>query len=360
MDENRDVKLMLQGFKRDLEVTLSQYLAQKTKEAYDISEAAGEMLENISDITMRGGKRVRAALLYYSYLAHGGKDTNIAMQASMAMELAQTFLLIHDDIIDNDSLRRGSITIHKAYEKIANERYPEKVDPLHYGQSVGILAGDSACGFSNEIIAELNVDAKYVSRALLELNRMYKLEYYGQLMDVNSEIKKDITKEEVLKIHSLKTSPYTFDGPLKIGAILAGVSEEKIAALDAYTVPLGVAFQIQDDVLGTFGNEEKLGKPVTSDLREGKRTLLILDALERGDEEQRKIILKNLGNGQVGTQELEEVRSVLREIGSLERSNTLAERYVQNAKEAMSKMDLERSGKFFLLEIADYMVKREY
>ena len=360
MSGNRDVKLMLHEFKVYLENTLSEYLVDKTREAYEISREAGEMLDFITDITMRGGKRVRAALLYYSYIAHGGTDLVAAMKASMAMELAQTFLLIHDDIIDNDSLRRGGITIHKLYEKIAKERYEQKADPAHYGQSVGILAGDSACGFSNEIIGELELEPKYISRALLELNRMYKLEYYGQLMDVNSELKKDITKDEVLKIHSLKTAPYTFDGPLKIGAILAGAPEEVIVRLNSYTVPMGVAFQIQDDILGTFGDEEKLGKPVTSDLREGKRTLLILDALERGSDEQREIILRNLGNRQVGLPELEETRTVIRETGALEKSVNIADKYVKSAKEAMDQMSLKKEGKYFLMEIADYMVKREY
>lgn len=359
-EQQKDAKEILLGYKQTLKPELKQYLDQKVEEAYKISIYCGELVEHISDITMRGGKRVRAALLYYSYLAHDGKNKKIAIEASIAMELAQTFLLIHDDIIDCDELRRGGKTIHKAYETIGELRYPGKQNLGSFGISSAIMAGDLACAFSNEIIANLKVNPIYTNRALLELNRMYQLEYFGEFLDILSELRDDVQKEDIIQTHQLKTAPYTFDGPLKIGAILAGADERKLEKLNGYTVPLGTAFQIQDDILGMFGSEEKLGKPVTSDLIEGKRTLLILDAIENANEEQRQVIFQNLGNRQLGMAELNNVRKVIRDTGSLDKSIDLAYKYMQDAIDSMQKSRLKKEGKSFLVDIAEYMVKRDF
>lgn len=354
------VKQTLSEYKEKIELELKRYLQKKTKEAYKVSPYCGEMLDAITDITMRGGKRIRAALVYYSYIAHGGKDLNMALKASMSIELAQTYLLIHDDIMDQDSLRRGGKTIHKIFEKVALERYKSKVSPAHYGRSVAILAGDTASGFSNEIIAELNVAPDLINRSLLELNKMYNKEYYGQLLDINSELIENVSRHQVIQIHELKTSPYTFDTPLKLGAILANASDKPVEQLSKYTIPLGVAFQIKDDILGMFGDEKKIGKPVISDLREGKRTLLILDALRKANKKQQEVILKNLGNRSVGVRELEEIKKIVIETGSLTESEKLAKKFVEKAIKGIEHLKLVKEGQDFLLQIAEYMVKREY
>ncbi len=121
-----------------------------------------------------------------------------------------------------------------------------------------------------------------------------------------------------------------------------------------------MAFQIQDDILGMFGTEEKLGKSITSDLKEGKKTLLILDALEKSSPAQKEIINLNLGNKKVSMAGLNSVRKVIEETGSLEESKKLATSLVQKAIDALNKLKLEKEGQDFLLGIADYMIKREY
>jgi len=356
-----NAKIKLAKFKEKLEVELSNYLKIKTKESYKISPYCGELMDHISEITMRGGKRIRAAILYFSYLAHGGKDKKRALKAAVSMELMQSFLLIHDDIIDNDSLRRGGLTIHKTYENIGEERYHDKSNLRTFGTSTAIMAGDIACALSNEIIADSGFACRDVQRALLELNKMYLKEYFGEFLDILSELRDDIAQKDVILTHQLKTVPYTFDGPIKIGAMLAGARDKDIANLDGYTVPLGTAFQIQDDILGMFGSEEKLGKPNTSDLREGKRTLLILDALKKANEEQKNIINLNLGNKRVNTAGLKSVRKVIEDTGALKKSIKLAEKYVDEAIESISKnKKLTGEGREFLISIADYMVKRDY
>lgn len=355
-----NAKETLKNFKGDVEKEIEKYFESKRKEANEISPHCKEMVDFIADMTLRGGKRVRAAILYYSYMAHGGKDKKAIMKVAVAMELMQTYLLIHDDIMDNDNLRRGGITVHKAYQSVGEERYPES-NARHFGVSAGLLAGDLAGTMANEIMMQSGFDFTYLSKALNIFNTMYIKEYYGQLLDILSEMRNDVTKDEVILTHQLKTVPYTFDAPLKMGAVLAGADERELKKLDQYAIPLGTAFQIQDDILGLFGTQEKLGKPVASDLREGKRTLLILDAIEKGDKDQKGVIAMCLGNRRVNMGGLKAVRKVIEDTGALGKSKELAEKYVDEALDALSKnKNLGGEGREFLLGIADYMVKREY
>lgn len=355
-----NAKIELQLFKEKIEKLLEKYLTEQTEKAEKVSPYCGEMLNNVKDMTMRGGKRIRAAILYYSYLAFGGKDKERAMKVAMSMELMQTYLLVHDDIIDSDDMRRGGLSMHKTYENICEERYAGKTNPKSFGNSVAILAGDVACALSNKIIAESGFSDRSVVRAIIELNHMYTKEVNGEFLDTLSELRDDIAKEDVILTHQLKTVPYTFDSPLKIGAMLAGANDKTIEKINEYTVPLGVAFQIQDDILGMFGTEEKLGKPVTSDLREGKRTLLVLDALMKASESEKQIISSALGNKRINISDVNKVRQIIRDTGALEKSQDTATAFVKESMSALDKLKLKKEGKEFLLGIAEYMIKREY
>lgn len=361
MTSTNSAKEELSNFKNTLDKELKKYLELKIKESKKLSPLTKKLTEYIADLTLRGGKRVRAALLYYSYLAHGGKNRKEALLAAMSMELSESFLLIHDDIMDDDKLRRGGETIHESYEELSKVKYRETNDNHHhFGVSMGLLAGDIAAAMSNEILTERNFDCSYIIRAVKELNKIYVVECYGQALDVYSEILETVTKDDVILTHQLKTVPYTFDGPVKLGAILAGKSEKEIKKLEGYTVPLGTAFQIQDDILGLFGSEEKIGKPVTSDLKEGKKTLLILDALEKADEYQKDIIYQNLGNKKATIKGLKEVRKVVLETGSLDESKKIAQNLVNSSIKSIRALKLEDEGKDFLINLADYVIKREY
>lgn len=347
-------------FKKLLDVELDRYLSKKVREAAAISPYAKELANHIYDLTLRGGKRIRAALLYYSYIAHGGKNKKEALRATMSMEMSETYLLIHDDIMDDDDLRRGGITTHESYRLVAEERFQGRTNPKNFGNSIGILAGDISCAFSNEIISDCKFNSNYKIRALKELNQIYVVEGYGQALDIFSELRDDVKKEDVILVHEMKTVPYTLDGPIKIGAILAGADEKSIKRLEKYSYPLGTAFQVQDDILGMFGSEEKVGKPITSDLKEGKKTLLILDALEKATDSQKDKILLNLGNKRVSISGLKSVRKIIEQTGSLDYSKKLARDLVKEAIVALNEMKLEKKGKDFLLNIAEYMINREY
>lgn len=350
----------LKEFKIQLDIELKHFFVRKIAEAEAVSPDAKLMAELIADLTLRGGKRIRAALLYYSYLGFGGTDKEAALKASMSMELSETFLLIHDDIMDNDSLRRGGRTIHETYRRICNDKYHGKIAASHFGKSISMLCGDIACAWSNEIIAESKFDCPDVQRVLQLLNQIYVIECYGQTMDVYSQLKENVKKEDVILVHQLKTVPYTFDGPMKIGAMLAGANDKQIKELEGYSLPLGTAFQLQDDILGMFGTVERTGKPVLSDLKEGKKTLLILSALEHADEKQKAIIVSNLGNRKASINDLKHIRKIIIETGSLQESKDLCEKLVYESIDSINHVEIDSIGKDFFLGIAEWMVKRDY
>ncbi|MEK9156365.1 MAG: polyprenyl synthetase family protein [Patescibacteria group bacterium] len=355
-----EVKEKLASYKKELDVELAKYLEQKRGEAAKISPHAKELIDHITDLTLRGGKRIRAALLFYSYLAHGGKNRPEAIRASCAMEMAETYLLIHDDIMDNGLLRRGGLTVNEIYRQIGESKFHDKINTRNFGNSIAMLGGNIAAALSCEVITQTKFHPENIRRALCELSRVYVAEQYGQMLDMLSEIRDDIKVADVLLVHQFKTAPYTFEGPVKIGALLAGAKDKYVERLSDYALPLGVAFQIQDDILGMFGSEEKLGKSVTSDLKEGKKTTLILEALARATPAQREIIEINLGNNRTTINALKQVREIIEKTGSLEKSKKMAEKLVRQAIDSLTKLRLKEEGKSFLVDIADYMIKREY
>jgi len=356
-----DAKKTLKEFKKKFDKDFIKYLGSKSKQSKKISPYLYEITSNIQELATRGGKRVRPAIMYYSFLGYGGNSISKTdlIRATMSIEISQSYLLIHDDIMDQDDLRRGGKTIHKMYF----DKYLKDVSGgnlKNFSNSMAILSGNVASIFSLGVFDEIDISHNIRCRLLNELNNTHLLVNYGQVLDIMSIIDKDFDEKDLLRIHEYKTSTYTFTGPMKMGAILAGKSESEIGKINKYTLPLGIAFQLQDDILGMFGDEEKLGKPVTSDLSEGKKTLLILEALKSCNEKDRKTILSLLGNSRARVSDAEKVKKIIVDTGSLDKSKALAKRYVKKAESGLSELSIKGEGKEFMKAIAEYMIKREY
>ena len=346
----------LNFYKEAVDKELESFFTKKLEKAMLIDPASVEMIELLKEYTMRGGKRIRAAMVYYGYRCIEDRHNPEILKASMCIELIQSYLLIHDDIIDQDSLRRNGPTLHKSYEAIARKY---KADPKHFGISLGILAGDICAAFANEILAKTRLPEKNRLRAMEFMNHTIHNVIYGELLDILSSYR-PVTEKSLLQIHRLKTASYTFEGPLHIGAMLAGADEKQLKALSNYANPLGLAFQLQDDMLGLFGDQEKLGKPLGSDLKEGKKTLLIINALENADKSDKSTINKALGNKKLTKKQIQSVQNVMIKTGSLVHCKKLSQDLIHGAKPALNQAKLNSKGKNFLLGIADYMAEREY
>ena len=340
----------LKEIKVKVEEELKKYFDNKIANAPN--EIAKEAYEFLKDYTLRGGKRIRTGMLVYGYGCFKEINGEI-IKAAMAMELMQSYLLIHDDIMDKDELRRGKDSMHVMYGK----KYDVE-DKKHFGMSMAINVGDLAASLSNEIL--INVDFEHKDEVIKILNKVLEKVVYGQMLDVVYEEKplEDFEEEDILNVYRLKSATYTVEGPLHMGGLLAGVGEDELKPLLDYGVSLGKAFQIRDDINGVFGNEEKTGKPNDSDLTEGKRTLLIIKTLKGCSEDERQFISEKLGT-ELNEEEAEKLRELIRKY-ALDYCEELCDNFITEAKEYVKDLELKEEGKTFLLEIAEYVAKRDH
>lgn len=330
-----DALSQLKKFKIRIDRELEKFLNKKLQESEKIGSETKRLIEVIRDFVLRGGKRLRPAFVYFAYKACGGKNEKAIIFTSQAIEILHTFALIHDDIIDKSSLRRGKPTAHKIL-----------------GEEGAILAGDLCFVFADEIFTNSPFEDKIVRKAQKIYDLLRKEVVYGEYLDVLGEKKGVIGEEKIMKILEYKSGKYTVERPLHLGAALAEGPEEVFEIFSQYGIPLGISFQIKDDILGMFGEEEEIGKPVDSDLKEGKKTLLIAKALEtlRGKEKKKFLSFTDL----------KWTRKMIKKTGSLDYSINLAKKLIKKAKIAIKDYPFEKEAKEYLLGIADYMLEREY
>ncbi len=352
-----DAKTGLSAFRERINPLLADYLDQAIAEAKKEDELMAEALTQTKTLILSGGKRLRAALMCAGYFAAGGDDEERILRTSMSIELVHAFLLIHDDIIDRDPLRHGVPTLHEYYADKAKRLFPD-TDAAHFGNSIGIIVGDMVAALGNDIIFRSGFPLARVFEALSVLQKIVSYTVVGQGMDIAFEYRGRAERKDILKMYEYKTAKYTVEGPLTLGALLAGAQEDTIVKLREFAIPLGIAFQVRDDILGTFGNREKLGKPVGSDLAEGKRTLLVSYALEGASASVRSELEALLEHHDPDEAQVERFRTLIRETGALDSSEAYMVQLVEEAKHALCDTGIPSDAERFLVFVADYVAER--
>ncbi len=255
-----DLESWMAGIRQRIDAVLERFFDQKCEEASALSPLAIELVAEVRDLTMRGGKRLRPIVTAAAYrAASGSSDLGATFEVGAALELLQTYLLIHDDWMDEDCERRGGLAVHYAFQR----RHGHE----HLGASLGILAGDLASTFGWELFLKASFPQGRRDEGLALFVKIQKEVFAGQQLDL-------MTDGNVERMHELKTGSYTTRGPAELGGILADADEAGMAALRAWSAPLGVAFQLRDDLLGTFGSVQETGKP-GDDLRHGKHNAVV-------------------------------------------------------------------------------------
>tara|TARA_B100001750_G_scaffold219771_1_gene206913 strand:+ start:1420 stop:2451 length:1032 start_codon:yes stop_codon:yes gene_type:complete len=261
---NDDVKTWMDEVRERTDHALRTYLDEKLLEARQISPSSLELVEGIRSLTLRGGKRLRPIVLQAAMRAVGPeRDLGDATAVSASLEVLQSYLLIHDDWMDQDDERRGGPAVHAMYRNDHGE---------HEANALAILAGDLASAYALELILRTPW-GEGQNEALGLFIRIQKEVFYGQHLDLTQD-------PDVARMHDLKTGSYTVRGPLLLGALLGGATEAQTEALLAYGNPLGEAFQLADDLIGTFGDSGHTGKP-GDDLTHRKRNGLVAMAEAR-------------------------------------------------------------------------------
>ena len=311
------------------------------------------------EFTLRGGKRFRAILVLAGYHITTGRDPRPVLRTAAAMEHFQSWMLIHDDIIDHSEERRGGPTVHRMMAT-AHRTAGRAGSSEEYGMGIGITLGDLEEPYTVEAILGTPTPPPTRLAALAEYVRMTRLTAYGQLLDIRNGTLPpgEVTERDVLDVHRLKSAIYTVVSPLRIGSLLGGSSPGRLADLEAVGTDLGIAFQLRDDVLGSGFDADESGKSA-NDLKEGKRTLLVVQAWKKGRPADRARLQRVLGNANATPEDIERAREVIRSTGSLDYSE---KRIAGLTRRALGRLAASRTiparGKPLLREVADRLVRR--
>lgn len=239
-----------------------------------------------------GGKKFRPALVVNTYHALGGGNDEDAVVVAAAFELLHTAFLLHDDVIDGDTVRRGRPNLVGAFTRYASDRGVGEASATTWGEASAILAGDLLIHSAQAMVARLSIEQQRRSALLDLLEECIFVTAAGELADVAFSTMVELpVLSQVLAMTQWKTAHYSFQAPLQAGATLAGASEETVRVLGEFGRLVGIAFQLRDDILGVFGTEQVTGKSAISDLREGKLTPLMFYAHQRSDTDELHDIL---------------------------------------------------------------------
>ncbi len=311
------------------------------------------------EFSLRGGKRFRALLVLAGHHLVTGKPPTPAVPAAAALEHFQSWMLVHDDIIDHAELRRGGPTVHREVARL-HARARGVGSSEEYGVGVAITLGDLEEPFTlGDLLATVGPSERRLA-ALRELVRMTRLTAYGQLLDLRNGTLAPaaVTERDVLEVHRLKSAIYTVVSPLRLGAVLAGGSAALLDDLEAIGTDLGVAFQLRDDVLGAGFDGGQAGKSA-NDLVEGKRTLLVVRAWRDGSPAERRAIARVLGRPTATSAEVRRAREAIRSSGSLDYSE---KRIAALARRGLRRLAASRripaARKPMVVEIAERLTRR--
>lgn len=325
--------------------------------------------EAVYSYVNRAGKRLRPAVLLLSCGAVGG-DEKAAIPAAAAVEMFHTWSLVHDDLIDNDQKRRGGYTVHTQLSIIAREQMNySQGQSQDYGRDIAILTGDVQQGWAVSLLCDCSLKGAVRPEVTLTLIRM--LESYvlntlvsGETLDVQfaKQPIESFTPQQILDMLWRKTGAlyeYSATAGAMIGLDTTDAENERVKALSNFTSKCGTAFQLQDDILGVVGDEKQLGKPVGSDIREGKRTTVIHHAFNNASAQQKAKIKNTLGRADANAEEIEEVTRLLVELGGVSETKRMAEEILS---EAVRELDVlpDSSYKQLLSSWADFMICREF
>lgn len=341
-------KLVNRELKRFIEQYLSNYVSKWDK----------MFQEEMGNFILEGGKRLRPILATIIYEGTGGKDIESFAKLSLSAEILHNSTLIHDDIIDESDIRRGKSSFHKEFEKWFTKegvRNPEKES-----EGMAILAGDYLNFLALQSVLDSNFpDAKKLY-TIIAIRKAAETVIKGQILD--SELVNMNAKEsDYIKLIEMKTAS-VFEFATKVATILSDAEPNISRVLSQYAKNIGCAFQIQDDILGIFGKQTEIGKPLTSDLAESKKTILMIKAYENSNGLQRKILDEVLGNKNITTEDIERIKKILRETQSLEYAKELANKYSNEALRLLGKIEGKISNDMYqiLHKLPTFITNRNY
>ena len=336
----------LHKLRAEIDQKMEAFFAEKISDTNKDAPEALPLAKVVNEFTMRRGKRVRPLMTIAGHSSiTGNLDDPRLIKASLSVELLQSYLLIQDDWMDGDKLRRGKPSVHAGLLS----DYPS----AHTANSIAILVSDLASAFAEELLIDSGFESEACCRAMRSYSKMHQDVIYGQYLDVAGT-------GAIELVHHLKTASYTVTGPLLIGAELALANDEQRDTLRKFGDKLGLAFQLKDDLIGTFGKSTSTGKADDNDLKSGKRTALVDELLRRLDEREAQEIRTLFGQSQISDENVQQLRELMidKEVESTIESK--AQALSREAIEILDSSQLQDPGKNLLLELSEMLTNRKY
>lgn len=331
---------------RRVDEQIGAFLARETTAFDAIDPAVGEFAREAAS-AVHGGKRLRAVVAYWGWRGAGGDPGEEIVAAAAALELLHAFALTHDDVMDDSDVRRGRPSMHRRLAAV-HRAEGWSGSPEAFGIAGAILAGDACLAWADALLTRSGLPDDALRRGRPVYDAMRSELVAGQYLDLVQQVRGTRRLEDALTVARYKTAGYTVERPLHFGAALAGADVRLIGAYRTYGQALGQAYQLRDDVIGTFGDPAMTGKPAGDDIRSGKSTALVAFALELGGPSARHRVLAALGDDLLDEADLARVREVLVEVGAVARVESLIADLSGEAAAALAQADVTVSARRML------------
>lgn len=329
----------LSDLRRRVDTRLGEVLAARRVALSD----AAPLIDAIEAAIAAGGKRLRPAFCYWGHRAAGGHDGPEIVDAAASLELLHTFAIVHDDIMDAAPERRGAPSVHAAH-----------------GVDFALLVGDLALVLADDLFMSSGFTPEELGRGFGCYSRMRQEVIAGQLLDLEASRTADVTEEQARHIAVLKSGRYSVEEPLFIGAVLGGATDELLEGLARVSAPLGEAFQLRDDLLGTFGTGAATGKPVDSDIREGKRNILYAKTLAAIGGAERDFFMSRWGAGaSLDAGQVSGLRAIVENSGARAATEALLEDLRDRVVAALADLEVDDTTRAALEDLAHLAIERE-
>lgn len=347
-------------YKALLDADIEQYCeALLTSTSDRFGRYSHDAMQVYASLLSRGGKRLRGVMVLSAYEMFGGTNKAMIIRAARAVEMLHAYLLIVDDIQDHSQTRRGGPAAH-----VLLARYHKQNKFLgsseDFGAAVAVDAALVGCHLAMQELAQLDAPDERKVKMFDLVNTSLLITGHGQINDLFNAAMVDVSESDVLRTLTWKSAYYSFLKPLQAGAVLAGASAKDLAALHDYATHIGLAFQITDDILGTFGDEFESGKSNKDDIRDGKATILVSLALAKATPQQKKELMAAIGNPNLTESQYQAARKIMQDTNALDEAKKLAAGHAQLAVRSLKNVPetWKQSEVEFLKLLANYATNR--
>jgi geranylgeranyl diphosphate synthase, type I len=329
MSQKTDFTQTLLSLKQVIDAEVSKQAGALAKDAQkNYTPFSYAVVDTYNQVLSRGGKRIRGALTMVGYDMCGGKNTAMITTAAAAIEMLHSYILILDDIMDKSATRRGGDAAHVLMQKYHVSQHLAGDSP-HFGKAEAINGAFIGAHNAQTLIADLDAEDEYKLHALRLMNKALVVTGHGQANDIYNEVSVTVDPKAVDDVFEWKTAHYTFLNPLQFGMALAGADDNTLKSVYDYSMHAGRAFQITDDILGTFASEQE------------------------ADSADKNFLVQMLGNERITQAEFDRVKEIYQETGALAYARTQAKQHIDQAAESLAKHKdkFTQGGYEFLLQL---------